>query len=141
MDARRGQVYNALFEWRGGRPVRLCADRAIALDELAAELAGFAAENQLTADKEPTAATKPATLPSISTAPCILVGDGFELALDRLRSAGVSCEVAPELMRRQTAYGVALAAADAGAERVSAAVLEPSYLRPSQAERERSHST
>ena len=29
MDARRSQIYNALFEIRGGKPVRLCEDRAI----------------------------------------------------------------------------------------------------------------
>ena len=31
MDARRSQIYNALFEIRGGKPVRLCEDRAISL--------------------------------------------------------------------------------------------------------------
>ena len=38
MDARRGEVYNALFEIRQGNPVRLCDDRAISLAELAEEL-------------------------------------------------------------------------------------------------------
>ena len=38
MDARRNQVYNALFEIRGGKPERLCEDRAISLDVLCAEL-------------------------------------------------------------------------------------------------------
>ena len=38
MDARRSQIYNALFEIRGGKPVRLCGDRAISLAELGEEL-------------------------------------------------------------------------------------------------------
>ena len=39
MDARRNQVYNALFEIKDGKPVRLCDDRAIALSELAGRYA------------------------------------------------------------------------------------------------------
>ena len=38
MDARRQQVYNALFEIRDGRPVRLVPDRALSVEELAPEL-------------------------------------------------------------------------------------------------------
>ena len=38
MDARRQQVYNAVFEAKGGSLIRLTPDRAIALEELAAEL-------------------------------------------------------------------------------------------------------
>ena len=38
MDARRSQVYNALFRMEDGRPVRLTEDRPIALTELAEEL-------------------------------------------------------------------------------------------------------
>ena len=38
MDARRQQVYNALFTIESGTLKRLCPDRAIALEELAAEL-------------------------------------------------------------------------------------------------------
>lgn len=37
LDARRGQVYNALFEC-GSAPKRLCADRALTIDELLCEL-------------------------------------------------------------------------------------------------------
>ena len=37
MDARRGQLYNALFALRGGQPERLTPDRAISLEELAQE--------------------------------------------------------------------------------------------------------
>ena len=38
MDARRQQVYNALFEIKDGKPARLVPDRAISVEELAAEL-------------------------------------------------------------------------------------------------------
>jgi len=38
MDARRGEVYNALFEVKGERITRLTEDRAIPLDELRLEL-------------------------------------------------------------------------------------------------------
>ncbi len=38
MDARRNQVYNALFESNNGQLKRLCDDRALALDELASQL-------------------------------------------------------------------------------------------------------
>ena len=41
MDARRKQVYNALFRGRGGRLERLSPDRAISLEELGAELKNF----------------------------------------------------------------------------------------------------
>jgi len=108
MDARRGQVYNALFEWRGGILVRLTGDRAVSLEDLAAELPAF-------------------------DLPFLLVGDG--VAVCEACSDFADCRTAPELHRYQTAYGVALAAMNTNP--VSAAELEPLYLRPSQAERER----
>ncbi len=110
MDARRSQVYNALFELSDGRPVRLCEDRAIALPLLAQELRA---------------------LPS----PAFLVGDGAALTADYLRGEGVPFRLAPDNLVWQDAWGVAMAALDkpliAGAE------LLPVYLRLSQAERER----
>jgi len=107
MDARRNQVYNALFERRDGSVHRLCADRAISVDELAAELGTY--------DK-----------------PCIFIGDGTDVCVN----SGLisSFDVMPELCRFQTAYGVA--AASLKTEKTSAVDLEPVYLRPSQAERE-----
>lgn len=121
MDARRNQVYNALFEWRDSAPVRLCADRAIALEQLAGELR----ERFLHA-----ASAAPSKSPML-----LLVGDGAEISYDYLSGIGLPCKMAPTLMRRQTAYGVALAACHY--ESIPAIELEPSYLRPSQAERER----
>ena len=110
MDARRGQVYNALFQWHDGAPVRLCEDRAVSLEFLAADLSRFGS-------------------------PRLLVGDGAEISYGRLSEAGVDCRMAPELIRYQTAYGVALAAM--GKKPIPAIELEPGYLRPPQAERER----
>ena len=114
MDARRMQVYNALFEWQNGVLVRLCDDRAISLEDLAVDL-HERSQNIL------------------------LVGDGAVISNDLLSTKKISCSTLPELMHYQTAYGVALAAVNGG--RLSAAELEPSYLRPSQAERERSQSS
>lgn len=111
MDARRGQVYNALFEVRDGRPVRLTKDRAIALSDLAPELLG-------------------------SGGVWTLVGDGAELCRDTLFNlAGLTLTLAPEPLRVQNARGVGLAAL--GREPRHVDELLPVYLRLSQAERER----
>ena len=113
MDARRKQVYNALFEWQDGALIRLCDDRAISLEELALDLQGFRQRG--------------------SGSQSLLVGDGAEMSYDHLSAAGVSCRIAPALMQFQTAFGVALAAMNT--DPTTAIELEPSYLRPSQAER------
>ena len=110
MDARRSQVYNALFSIEDGRPVRLTEDRPISLEELAAELAAN--------DWAP-----------------FLVGDGAELTYRYLTEHGVDCTLAPENLRMQSAWGVAMAAMDK--EPGNADSLLPVYLRLSQAERER----
>ena len=110
MDARRSQVYNALFRIENGRPVRLTEDRPIALEELAAQLAEYGGEP-------------------------FLVGDGAELCGDYLAERGLPCRLAPENLRMQSAWGVAMAARDVPP--VSAENLLPVYLRLSQAERER----
>ena len=110
MDARRSQVYNALFRIEDGRPVRLCADRAISLEDLAAELAGY--EESV-----------------------FLIGDGAELTRAYFERVGIPCRVAPDNLVWQDAWGVAMAAMEK--EPVSGAELLPVYLRLSQAERER----
>ena len=110
MDARRSQVYNALFEIREDRPVRLTGDRPIALEELARELQAL--------DR-----------------PAFLVGDGAALTAAFLAEKGIPFRLAPENLRWQSAWGVAMAAA--GETPVSSAELVPAYLRLSQAERER----
>ncbi len=110
MDARRSQVYNALFEIRDGEPVRLTEDRPIALEELAEELRGY-------------------------DTPAFLVGDGAALTASYLASVGIPCRLAPENLRWQSAWGVAMATR--GKTPGSADALLPVYLRLSQAERER----
>ena len=110
MDARRSQVYNALFEIREGKPVRLTEDRPIALSELAAELRA-------------------------QDRPAFLIGDGAQLARRFLEAEGVACELAPENLVWQSAWGVAMAAMDKTPGNADS--LLPVYLRLSQAERER----
>ena len=110
MDARRSQVYNALFSVEKGRPVRLTEDRPISLDDLAQELGSY-------------------------DWPAFLVGDGAEMSYDYLTKKGVDCVLAPENLRMQSAWGVAMAARDR--EPGTADSLLPVYLRLSQAERER----
>lgn len=114
MDARRQQVYNALFELQDGKPIRLTPDRAISLDELQSELANIA-KNQ------------------------ILVGDGAVLCYNTLQSNGHPVRLAPPHLQFQSAWGVARCALEqARAGRLTdAAELVPNYHRLSQAERER----
>ena len=110
MDARRNEVYNALFRIEDGRPVRLCPDRAIPLAQLADELRGMR--------EDP-----------------FLVGDGAELTASFLEKEHLAFRYAPENLRWQNAWGVAMEAA--GKTPVSSQELLPVYLRLSQAERER----
>ena len=111
MDARRSQVYNALFETDGdGRPVRLTEDRAVSLAELAWELKDY------------------------QCAP-LLVGDGAKLTYDYLTNEGIACRMAPANLLYQSAWGVGMAAL--GKDAGSTDDLLPVYLRLSQAERER----
>ena len=85
MDARRQQVYNALFEIRDGRPVRLVPDRALSVEELAPELEKY--EKRV-----------------------FLVGDGARLCYNLLGGLGVESTLAPEPLVQQSAYGVCRAA-------------------------------
>ena len=107
MDARRSQVYNALFKIENGRPVRMTEDRPIALEELAKEVTALGA-------------------------PVFLIGDGAALCFEYFTAHGVPCVMAPDNLRWQ---GVAMAAADKTPG--NADELLPVYLRLSQAERER----
>lgn len=110
MDARRSQVYNALFTFRGGAPRRLCPDRAISLDELGGELE--------TVGKK-----------------VFFLGDGAELCYNALSKRIPEAVLAPENIRMQSAWGVCRAAE--GKPPRPAGELLPVYLRLSQAERER----
>ncbi len=110
MDARRSEVYNALFSVDGGKPQRLCEDRALSLEQLADEL-------------------------SAMDRPAFLVGDGAELTASYLQNRGIGYRLAPENIRWQNAWGVAMEAC--GKPMLSSQELLPAYLRLSQAERER----
>lgn len=114
MDARRSQVYNALFECGEDGLIRLCDDRAISLDELGAEL-------EKMGDKS-----------------VYLVGDGYFIAKDALQKFNVKIKETPITLIDQNAVSVALIAEEKymRGEFVSDASLSPSYLRMSQAERE-----
>lgn len=114
MDARREQVYNALFRIQDGQPRRLCEDRAIGLEDLRTELADL---------REPVR----------------LIGDGALLTFTALRERLPGLELISEHLRQQRAAGVALAAWQAALQGRSAdpALSIPNYLRLSQAERER----
>lgn len=112
MDARRRQVYNALFRVNSACAERLCADRAIAVDELLSELNAY--------DEK-----------------IILAGDGAELVYNSVQENSNIC-LAPVNNRYQRASSTAVIAAEMleKGQTVSAAALMPSYLRLSQAERE-----
>ena len=114
MDARRSQVYIALFRMEQGKCVRLTEDRAIALEDLGKEL--------LELDQ-----------------PVYLVGDGSTLCYARLSPENDKLVAPAEHRMHQRAVGVGLAALEAMArgEDGKAETLVPNYLRLSQAERER----
>ena len=113
MDARRSQIYNAVFLAENGTLTRLREDRAISLEEAAADIREF-------------------------DGPITIVGDGAVLCHDYFTKAGIDCALAPAHLRQQSALGVAMAAEAAGMDAaVSAQDLAPVYLRLSQAERER----
>lgn len=111
MDARAGQVYNALFSIENGAPVRKCADRAIKLAELAEE---------------------------IGEKPYFLVGDGADLCYNTLKEICVGLRPAPPELRYATGYGVAAAALPLfqRGDALSPQQLDAIYLRKPQAERE-----
>lgn len=117
MDARRNQVYNAMFRIRFGEVERLCDDRAIAISDLKSEIAEKYSGERV-----------------------ILVGDGSTITLREVMDLSMSVEIAPEPIRFQRASSVAAAAQAhiaAGEKPLKSAELLPSYLRLSQAERER----
>jgi len=114
MDARRGQVYNALFLAREGGLERMTPDRAVSLEDLGEELKKY--ENSK-----------------------IVVGDGAKLCYNVLTEQGITLELAPRHLRMQSAWGVARAAEELAAQGalVKGRELIPVYHRLSQAERER----
>ena len=111
MDARCGQVYNANFRVDNGRIERVCEDRALAIDELIAEVRG---EKRI-----------------------FLIGDGALLCKERFEAAGVECVVARTGRVGVSAGDVALIAAKTAESAVLPEAFAVNYIRLSQAERER----
>ena len=112
MNARREQVYNALFYAEGTRLTRLCPDRALAATDLEAELAARGE-------------------------PFYLVGDGVEVTTKAFLH--LTSQPVPQLAAEQNAAGVAACALARYREgvRTTDRELTPTYLRLPQAERER----
>lgn len=114
MDARRSQVYNALFHVDCGKYTRIRDDRAISLQELGEDLQNL-------------------------EEPIFLVGDGSVLCYNTLLESVPHLVLPQEHKMHQRGCGVALEALRmmADGESADAAQLVPNYLRLSQAERER----
>ena len=112
MNARRGQVYNALFEAREGNLTRLCPDRAISVADLEAEL-------------------------TQRGVPFYLVGDGADMTRDMMKT--LTPLPLPHILVDQNATSVAKCAFAAyqNGVRTTDKELSPVYLRLPQAERER----
>lgn len=108
MDARRGQVYNALYKWNCGRLECIAEPRALPVEELCSELSKKA----------------------------VFVGDGVKVHREKISELlGEKALFAPPQHCLQRAGSVAYAALDK--EAVSAEELTAVYLRKPQAERER----
>ena len=114
MDARRAQVYNAMFYVNQGNVERVTEDRAISLADLGEEL-------------------------KILSKPIFLVGDGSILCYNTLLENVPNLVLPPEHRLHQRAVGVGFAALRqiAQGESGNGAALTPNYLRLSQAEREK----
>lgn len=112
MNARRSQVYNALFECEDGKMRRLCNDRALSIAELDEELA-------------------------LKDQPIYLCGEGYGITQKALSKTHI--QPVCERLKYQSAYSVAQVALKkyADGQYLKDSELVPIYLRPSQAERER----
>ena len=115
MDARRGQLYTAIFKSDSSGITRLTEDMAISVEELASMLKKYGAEN------------------------IYIVGDGYVLAHKGLSALGITLEKTPPLLISQSAYSCAVVAKRKFEENdtQSDIKLAPTYLRVPQAERER----
>ena len=114
MDARREQVYTAIFTSDAKTLTRECEDKAISITELAQEL-----KNR--------------------TEPIYLVGDGYAVVKRAFDKLGVKTENTPELLLLENAASVGRVAYRAylNGECGTDLTVAPTYLRMPQAERER----
>lgn len=115
MDARRSQVYNAIFSSDGCALTRLTEDRAISLADLCDEIKNHPGRR------------------------VYLSGDGYKVAKQALEKAGIKTENTPELLINESAASVAAVAYRrlASGETLTDVEISPGYLRLPQAERER----
>lgn len=115
MDARRSQVYTAIFKCEGGELKRLTEDAAISISELAEILKQYDGER------------------------IYLSGDGYYVAREGLIKQGVAICETPALLIPENAYSCAVVAARkyARGEFTDDLGITPTYLRMPQAERER----
>ena len=115
MDARRAQLYNAIFKREDDQTVRLTPDRAISIAELCEELKQY------------------------GDTPIYLCGDGYSVTQRALLESLPSLKKTPPLLISENAYSVARVAYRKyqSGEYTTDIKLMPSYLRVPQAERER----
>ena len=111
LDARRGQVYCAAFDMKGGLPVRVLEDAAIDLTEF---LASLPKDRRL-----------------------VFLGDGLRVHAARIRETLTEALIAPANLRQLRADAACLLAEARPEEWIEARKLTPIYLRLPQAERER----
>lgn len=115
MDARRSQVYTALFRSDGENITRITNDLAISLDSLSEMLLGYKDE------------------------PIYVVGDGYDVVIKSLEKHSIRHEDTPILLRLQNAASTAKIAEIMikNGNVLNDKELKPTYLRLPQAERER----
>ncbi len=114
MDARRSQVYNAVFRCENGTVSRLVDDRALSLEELSEDLKKYSGEK------------------------VVFAGDGAVICYEHMKNIHTNTRLAPAGQRLQRASSTALCAFalyDEG-KTLTPAELMPVYLRLPQAQRE-----
>ena len=116
MDARRDQVYNAIFKYEDGALTRITEDRAVSIGELASELKSEHAGAKI-----------------------YLSGDGYEVVKNHPSMKDVDVQETPHALIHQNAVSVALCALKQHKDgnTIKDTSLSPTYLRMPSAERER----
>lgn len=115
MDAKRGQVYTAIFKSDGERAERLTEDMAISIKELAELLKEYERES------------------------IYLSGDGYNVASSGLSALGIALSKTPSLLITENAYSCAMVALRkyTAGDFSTDIEISATYLRLPQAERER----
>ena len=114
MDARRSQVYTAIYSSDGEKISKLTEDMAISITELYERLSAYDGD-------------------------IYIVGDGYDIVKKKLSELGLQVKNTPRDIRLENAASVARIAYRmyAAGEYISDGELSPTYLRLPQAERER----